>query len=209
MDDPAAPPAPVSVQMLCRLYDVDLPHGQQVGRWAVRLFDCTLPAHRLAPRYRDVIMTAGLLHNVALSGGVSKHHKRGRDILLRHPLTDLADDDRALIAVTTVFHRKPWKSSRLGEPSYLALPADDRPVALALAALVRIADGLDYSQSHSTQPVNCSAGERGVRLLVRGPYAAADAARALEKADLWRALFPAYPLMVRTVSSHSSAEEDA
>ncbi len=180
----------ITTDELCRRYQVDMAHGQYVGRLAVELFGLTQSLHQLDLRYRNVIWNAGLLHNVAMAGGVSAHHTRGRDILLANPLSDLEDEDRAIIAVTTAFHRKGWSKRRLEkEPSYIALPEGVKPVALTLAALIRIADGLDYSQSQTTTLGQCIAGPSGVHISVAGPYAETDAARADEKADLWRALY--------------------
>jgi CHAD domain-containing protein/transposase len=180
----------ITTSELCRRYQVDMAHGQHVGRLAVELFGLTHSLHKLDLHYRDVIWNAGLLHNVAMAGGVAAHHTRGRDILLATPLSDLEDEDRAIIAVTTAFHRKGWSKRRLEkEPSYIALPDEAKPAALALAALIRIADGLDYSQSQTTVLGQCMAGPAGVHISVMGPYAETDAARADEKADLWRALY--------------------
>ncbi len=175
---------------LCRRYEVDMAHARHVARLAAELFEITRPVHGLEDRYRDIAFWAGLLHNIAFAGGVAKHHIRGRDILLENPLRDLNDADRALVAVTTAFHRKAWKPERLEkEPAYLALPPQAQGVALKLAALVRIADGLDYSQSQTTVLGPSQVTAQRVRLTVAGPFAEGDAARAARKADLWRALF--------------------
>lgn len=186
----AEAPSPPTVIDLCRRYEVDMAHARHVGRLAAELFEITRPVHGLEDRYREVAFLAGLLHNIAFAGGVARHHTRGRDILLENPLRDLNDTDRALIAVTTAFHRKAWKPGRLEkEPAYLALPPEAQSIALKLAALVRIADGLDYSQSQTTVLGPCQVTAQRVRLVVAGPFAEGDAARAAGKADLWHALF--------------------
>jgi CHAD domain-containing protein len=183
-------PHRLTVADLCHRFQVDMAHGGHVGRLATELFNLARPIHQLDSRYADLIYNAGLLHNVGLSGGAARHHKRGRDILLDHPLSDLSDDDRALIAVTTAFHRKRWKDSRLEtEDSYTSLPKEAQPIALILAALVRMADGLDYSQSQSTHLGAASVGKEGIRVSLMGPYIKVDGARADRKADLWRAIF--------------------
>lgn len=183
------PPARLTVAELCRRYHVDMAHAQHVARLAVELFNLTASLHRLDMRYRDTIFNAGILHNIAFAGGVAGHHTRGRDIILQNPLTDLDDFSRAIIAVTTAFHRKAWRASRPDkEAAYLALPPEARQPALVLAALVRIADGLDYSQSQTTVLGPCQAGPEGVLVTVSGPFAESDAFRADEKADMWRAV---------------------
>jgi exopolyphosphatase/pppGpp-phosphohydrolase len=177
----------LTIEELCRRYHVNMAHGRYVGRLALELFELTLSLHGLDPYYAETSFYAGLLHNVAFAGGVQGHHTRGRDILLAHPLSDLPDADRALIAVTTVFHRKRWKPKKLKkEPSYTALSPGAQATARWLSALVRIADGLDYSHSQATVIAGMAVTPDGVRIMVAGPYADIDAPRADEKADMWR-----------------------
>ncbi len=189
-----------SVDDLCRRYQVDMAHARQVGTMAVDLFDLTHPLHRLDERHRDIIYTAGLLHNIAYAGGREKHHTRGRDILIGTPIVGLDGTTRKLIAVTAAFHRKKWHAERFeAEAIYQSLPEEDRVAARWLAALIRIADGLDYSQSQSTVLGLCRASDEGVIIVADGPYAEYDAARADSKADLWRSIIRT-PIAVRPAS---------
>jgi len=59
-------------------------------------------------------------------------------------------------------------------------------VALWLAAVLRIADGLDYSQSQSTSLTESMIGKEICLLGVKGPHDKMDRSRANAKADLWR-----------------------
>ena len=177
----------ITVEDLCRQYDVDMRHATHVAELAHQLFALTLPLHQLDEHYLDVIYIAGLLHNVAYSTDPKKHHTRGRDIILATPLSNINDDDRALVAVTTAFHRKAWSQDRLQkERSYLALPASAQQVALWLAAILRIADGLDYSQSQSTGLTESMIGRDICLIGVKGPHDKIDRSRANNKADMWR-----------------------
>lgn len=179
----------ITIAELCRQYHVNMAHAEHVGMLSRDLFEISGPLHNFDARYGEVIYVAGLLHNVAYAGGVRKHHTRGRDILLNTPLDDLDDDDRELVAVTTAFHRKRWKDSRLDdEPSHVALSPERRRIAQWLSALVRVADGLDYSHSQATIISASEADKEGVRVTVSGPYAYIDAPRADKKADMWRAV---------------------
>lgn len=179
-------PPVLSISDLCQKFRVHMGHARHVGMLSAVLFKETRSLHGLDERYESLIYHAGILHNVAFADGRKGHHTRGRDILFNTPLTDLPDPDRAILAVTTLWHRKRWKPERLEEPAYLALPPADQSVARWLAALLRIADGLDYSHSHATTIRDINIKPKGVTITVRGPYADVDAARADGKADLWR-----------------------
>lgn len=182
---------PLSLLDLCQLYEIDMAHGRQVGRLCAELFEVTAPVHGLPADYQRTALLAGLLHNIAVARfGSSKHHKRGRDLILKHPLTDVSDNERAVIALSTAFHRKPWTLERLDdEPSWQALPDDLRPAGLCLSALVRIADGLDYSHTQATLIGGGEASAEGVYISVLGEYAEIDGARAHDKADMWRLVY--------------------
>jgi CHAD domain-containing protein len=64
-----------------------------------------------------------------------------------------------------------------------------REETLVLAALLRMADGLDYSQSQTSALGEVQRSPQAIEVPVTGVYAGEDAARAQEKADLWQHLF--------------------
>ncbi len=188
--EPNGSASPLTLEALCLRHEVDMAHAQQVAGLAEALFDLTQPTHTLDSSYREVAYRAGLAVDIGRAGGKARHHTRGRDILLEEPLADVGDEERTLIAVCAAFHRKRWQAPRLeAAPAYLALPDEQQPVALALAALVRLADGLDYSKTQSSQLGPVEANPDAIHIPVYGPQADIDAARAMKKADLWNALF--------------------
>jgi CHAD domain-containing protein len=180
----------ITIGELCRRYGVDMAHARHVADLAVALFDVTAEFHSLPPERRDLLETAGILHNVGFTSYPEKHHTVGRDIILEHPLVELEEAEQQIVACTTALHRKRFKPKRLDkEPSFLALPPGVRDDALATGALIRMADGLDYSQSQTTLLGQAQSFPQGIVLPVLGPLAAEDAARAQEKADMWHHLF--------------------
>ncbi len=146
----------------------------------------------MPPERRSLLETAALLHNVGLRTDPDSHHTAGRDILLAHPPAELDGVERQIVALTTWLHRKRVSRKKLNKlaahPLLADLPAPVQAEALALAALVRLADGLDCSQTGSSlgqvQP-----GEGAVEIEVLGPFASVDVDRARTKSDLWRLLF--------------------
>jgi CHAD domain-containing protein/transposase len=185
-------PEPWPLDTLFERYRVDQVHARAVADHALALFDHLLPFHGLPPERRPLLETAALVHNVGLETDPDRHHVTGRDILLNHPPAELGDDERLMVALTTFLYRKRITSNRLEElaqqSTFADLPELARNETLALAALVRLADGLDYTQtgSHLGQ---VQQREGAVEIEVTGPYAAMDADRAQRKSDLWRLLF--------------------
>jgi CHAD domain-containing protein len=70
-----------------------------------------------------------------------------------------------------------------------SLPRDIREDTLVLAALLRMADGLDGSAGQSSELEEIRATPAAIYVSVSGPFAAKDAAGAQAKADLWERLF--------------------
>lgn len=189
---------------LCERYRVDMTHARHVADCAVTLYDGAAAFHALLPRARELIEIGALLHNVALEVDEPNHHTAGRDIVLAASLDGVTPEERAILALIVAFHRKPVVPDQ--EPLFAALTADQQKLALVLSAIVRVADGLDYSQTASTRikdiaPETWQAARRvddqsidvpmsGLHARVRGPFSHEDSARAMKKADLWMQLLP-------------------
>ncbi len=189
---PSARPAMQSITSLCERYHVDLAHAGHVARLTTALFDALHPLHQLAPRARELAEAGALLHNVALAIDPANHHTAGRDIIAAAQLAGFTQAERLTLACVAAFHRKTVRPEM--EPLFQALNPAQQRETLVLSALVRIADGLDYSQTQSTRVVSvdleqASDAETPIHLRVKGPHSHEDAARAEKKSDLWRALF--------------------
>ena len=149
------PPQPWPLEILFDRYGVDRAHARTVADHALALFDHLLPFHGLPPERRPLLETAALVHNVGLETDPNRHHVAGRDILLAHPLAGLDEHERQMVALTTFLHRKritPGKLNKLAQQTLFAnLPAPVQIETLTLAALVRMADGLDYTQAGTSR----------------------------------------------------------
>jgi hypothetical protein len=204
-------PAPIaddriSLEALCQQYRVDMAHAKHISALATQIFDATEAVHRLAPNMRPLLEAAALVHNIAYEIDPPNHHLRGRDILMNTPLRGFSDDERRILACTTSFHRK--KVHPDAEPVYTALPEDLRRDVLALSAILRIADGLDHSQTQSTVIDALHLNANQVEIVVSGEHAAEDAAQAQKKADLWAKVFPV-PVRILPASIAPSSDADA
>jgi CHAD domain-containing protein len=186
---PEVRPVPLSLDALFDRYRVDRAHARAVTDHAVALFELLDPFHGLPPERRSLLETAALMHNIGLSSDPDRHHVVGRDILLSHPPEGLNRQQRLTVALTTYLHRKRMTRRNLekktSKHAFADLTGEAREEALALAALVRLADGLDYSQTGTSEIGQVRVEGNRTEIEVIGPYAAVDARRAEEKSDLW------------------------
>jgi CHAD domain-containing protein len=176
-----------SVDSLLALYQVDLSHARQVADLSLAIFDAIAARYDLPPSRRRLLELGALLHNVGMTTDPPAHHIVGRDIVLRHQLGELNPREQLLVACLVAFHRKRVRPEQ--EPAYMALGKRGQQTALQLAAILRVADGLDYCQSQSTSLVELVPAEQTLTLYLTGPHAEEDGARAVAKADLWYKIF--------------------
>jgi CHAD domain-containing protein len=99
-----------------------------------------------------------------------------------------------MLAAAVFLHRKRVRRRKLEAEIVTSLPLGVRHDTLILAALIRVADGLDYSQSQSTQIEEVALSSAAVQVAASGPSAEVDTARAQAKADLWELLYGDTPL---------------
>ena len=105
------------------------------------LFDQTSALHGLGPAERGLLEVAGLLHDVGYAISQSNHHKHSLYLIRNADLDGFGARERDLVANIARYHRKALPADRHAE--YMALDDDDRTLVRRLAALLRLADGLD------------------------------------------------------------------
>lgn len=163
-------------------------HGRHVAFLADRLFDGLLPLHGLGKSWKRRLHLAALLHDIGFAEGREKHHKISMRMIEEDTTLDLTDKDRPLVALLARYHRKAWPS--LKHRRYAALSGKKRDALTKAAALLRVADGLDYRHLGVVRDVSVELTETAVRLWLRADgESTAECARAVKKGDLLEDLF--------------------
>lgn len=121
----------------------DWPHARQVERLADQLFLATLPLHQLSEGARRVLARAAFLHNTGMLVEVRRHHKHSYRLIKEAPLPDFSEQERLEVACIARYHRRALPS--LSHAEFAALDRLARKRVSILAALVRIADALDFN----------------------------------------------------------------
>jgi exopolyphosphatase/guanosine-5'-triphosphate,3'-diphosphate pyrophosphatase len=131
-----------------------------------------------------------LLHNAGMLISPKAHHKHSFALISQTPLPDVSEDERHEIACIARYHRRALPSKR--HPEYARLDKAARKRVRQLAALVRIADALDYGHDGRVEEVRGEIEEGVVRFFIsaqHGLHADAELARARQKADLFEKTF--------------------
>ena len=171
----------------------DWPHARQVIRLSRELFSATLPLHQLDEHALRLLERAALLHNTGMMIEARRHHKHSFRLIKETPLPDFDDEERHEIATIARYHRRALPS--VDHEEYAALNRPARKRVSALAALLRIADALDFSHDsrvlHLAAELTLCNKETWAISLWSRPLADLDEEleHANEKADLFEKVF--------------------
>ena len=171
----------------------DWPHARQVRHLSVELFEVTLPLHQLNERALALLERAAFLHNTGMMVETRRHHKHSFRLIKETKLPDVTDSERHEIACIARYHRRALPSKEHAEFAALNRSAQRR--VSQLAALLRIADALDYSHdgrvlSLAADPSLCDKTTWTIVLSVRSlADLDEELGHAYEKADLFEKVF--------------------
>lgn len=190
---PASQPSRVrrslpTVAEFCRTYGVDVTHAICVADHAVFLFDALARIHGLPRKRRKLLRQAALLCTVGAVQEPERPHRAGRDIILAQPMREISTGDRLVLASVVALQRAKPKPEK--EPTMAALEPKQRELAVSLAALLQVAEALDFSRSQSTRVESVEGtGSVHCEILLAGPAAEVDARQAAARGAWWQRLY--------------------
>jgi exopolyphosphatase/guanosine-5'-triphosphate,3'-diphosphate pyrophosphatase len=142
-----------SVLHLAESMDNDVDHSMRAAGFALDLFDATALLHGLGDDSRELLEAGALLANVGLSVSHSEHHKHSYYVI-RHSdrLSGFTDHEIELVAQIARYHRK--SEPKAQHAAFAALPEADQTTVRLLAAILRVAIGLDRTHDGRTTSVS-------------------------------------------------------
>jgi exopolyphosphatase/guanosine-5'-triphosphate,3'-diphosphate pyrophosphatase len=173
----------VAARSLGRTCGYEASHASQVTRLALRLFSELSSLHQLDSTGRYYLVCAGILHDIGWVEGGKNHHKTGLDIILNSALLPLNNRERLIIGSVVRYHYAALPSPK--HDHFAALQPADQQIVLYLAALLRLADGLDRPHHLLVRDLRCEVNEGDINLSYFAPSRAkAEEKAAREKSDL-------------------------
>jgi exopolyphosphatase/guanosine-5'-triphosphate,3'-diphosphate pyrophosphatase len=168
-----------------RTFDPDPAHNEQVTTLALALFDGLRRLHGHGPGERRLLEIAGRLHDVGWSRVVSgKHHKLSRDLILELEIPGLDERDRLLCALIARYHTKGMPDASRHR-QFASLDPDRRELVEWLAAILRVADGLDCNHTSPVNQLRCDVGNKAITIKIQATRdCRTEIERAREKQDL-------------------------
>ncbi len=184
-----------SVRVFARKCHSGERHCEHVALLAGQLFDGLRGPYGLPLEGRDILVAAALLHEVGYLINHAKHHKHAYHLIQNAELQGWTAREVELIANVARYHRKAAPKKRHG--NFRRLERGDRRQVRRLAAILRVADGLDRTHTQRITAVGVEAGRGPVRLIL-----AADSDPQVErwdadrKAGLFAKVFDGVPVLV-------------
>jgi exopolyphosphatase/pppGpp-phosphohydrolase len=179
-------------------------HPIQVCRLSCMLFDDLQGLHHMGNTERIWLQAAALLHDIGKSTCGKDHNKHSVDIIIRSKNLPLDKNERIIIGLIARYHRGalPNRSHK----HYGKLDSESRYYVRKLAALLRLADGLDENHLSPITDLSCHITEENIALCpeTRGDF---NPQKAIVKADLLEDVLNRKVIIIEQLESFSSSTE--
>jgi len=172
-------------------------HSVHVASLAVSLFEQlaliaesdsdTRPSWATAES-REILEAAALLRDVGYFINYTGHHKHSYHLIVHSELPGFSPRELELVGTIARYHRKARPKKK--HPHYKDLDRNDRETVRVLAAILRLADGLDRTHSQLIDSVTLTRSEHCYSLLATSEHdISADIWGAQRKADVFEREF--------------------
>lgn len=147
---------------LAQRYDADLEYCANTAALAGQLFDQTACLHGLGERERSLLEFAAWVHDIGAFINVRNRHKHTAYLVRAGSYPGLTDEEVEVVALVARYHRRATPKS--SHDDFMALSRPTRVLVQRLAALLRLAYGLDVERTQRIHSVSCTVS--GTRLLI-------------------------------------------
>ncbi len=156
----------------------ELAHGRHVAALAGSIFSQLAAAYHLNPADRGLLEAAAKLQDVGYLINYDQHHKHSYHLILHSRLEGFQPHELELIANVARYHR--GADPKRKHANFRQLSADDQQRVRQMAAILRVAGGLDRSNTQQVSDVKVDLAKKGeTRLRI--------ASRQFPEVDMWGA----------------------
>ena len=153
-----------TVMKIGRMYNFDEAHARHVADLSLSIFDPLQNLHDLEEDARELLEAAALLHDVGYYISHSSHHKHSLYLIRHSEALGFNNDEIAIVANVARYHRKSHPKNR--HPDFAELRKQDQQTVRVLAAILRVADGLDRTHDGRVESIDLQQSEDEITLRV-------------------------------------------
>ncbi|MBZ0201505.1 MAG: Ppx/GppA family phosphatase [Ignavibacteria bacterium] len=158
-----------SVMHVAENFRIEKEHSAHVTGLALKIFDLTKKLHKLGNIEREYLEAATILHEVGGFVSHSQHHRHSYYIIRNAEMLGFTENEKEIIANVARYHRKSHPKAKHAD--YVKLSAEDQLVIRKLAAILRVADGLDRSHTSSIKEIECTIVDKRIVFTLHGDEA--------------------------------------
>ena len=163
-------------------------HSRTVTALSLHLFDELVPLHGLSRRDRTLLSYAATVHDIGWIRGRAGHQKESAAMILSSPDLPVPVREQGIVALIAGLHG--GKIPGRPEGFFTLLTRADQKKVRALAALLRVADGLDYLHAGKVTGLTCTVRIPDVLCTLSGTGdLSVEKGRAMRKSDLFSEVF--------------------
>ncbi len=161
-DDAADAPAlrDEAIERLAAACSGELEHGRKVAALAGRIYEQLVEPLALEPGDRTLLECAARLQDVGYVINYDQHHKHSYHLIRNSRLPGIRAHDLELIANVARYHRGAHPKRK--HENLARVPAEDQQRVHRMAAILRLAGGLDRSRSQQVSDVAVRVNDEGV-----------------------------------------------
>jgi exopolyphosphatase / guanosine-5'-triphosphate,3'-diphosphate pyrophosphatase len=141
-DDPFLPYLYFCVKAIGEKYSYDAAHAEKVAEMTSFIFKKTKFLHDLDKGSEKLLKIAAYLHDVGMYINTRRHHKHSGYIIRNSQIAGITAKETNIIACIARYHRRALPKKIHEE--YGELSSNNKVVVCTLAAILRIADALDF-----------------------------------------------------------------
>jgi len=145
-----------------RRYQFDESHGMHVAQLSVSIFDQINDIVNPKPNDRNILMAAGILHDIGMFISYKGHHKHSLYIISQSEIPGLNEREVMMAANIARYHRKSEPS--ISHEYFARLTPGEQKRVTRLSAILRIADAIDREHTQNIKRVLVSL--KGLNLLL-------------------------------------------
>jgi exopolyphosphatase/guanosine-5'-triphosphate,3'-diphosphate pyrophosphatase len=198
-EDAADPPDRIrSARRLARRCRYEQQHSEHVADLALSIHDQLAdaldgpPTALTTPECREMLHTAAILHDIGYSINYARHHRHSAHLIMHSELPGFGHREQTMVAGIARYHRR--AHPKLKHAHFAALDEPDREIVRQLAAILRIADGLDRAHAQHVRAIKVALADGVAAFHIdAGVEPAVDLWGAQRKSRLFRRVFDLKP----------------
>ena len=163
----ASPNIDEQIDRFCEACGVDLLHARHVAMLATQIFDGLATKFALRLEDRKLLEAAARMQDVGYLISYEGHHKHSYHLILHSQLDAFRPEELELVANVARYHRGANPKNK--HENFHDLSDDDRQRVRRMAAILRLAGGLNRGHNQNVQAVTTTCTEAGVNIAVAAP----------------------------------------